>query len=68
MKANSLYLAIVIMVILFLSGCAHDRNKALRLDERRKGVAVDGVKPESPYFYFIEAQLHRNNGELDKAI
>ena len=68
MKASSLKLTIVIMVILFLSGCAPDRIKTFGLDEGRTGTAVDGVKPESPYYYFTEAELHRNKGELDKAI
>ena len=68
MKVSSLNLAIVIMVILFLSGCAPDRNKTLRLDERQTGRAMDGVEPESSYYYFTEAQLNRNKGDLDKAI
>ena len=68
MKVSSLNLAIAIMVILFLSGCAPDWKKTLRSDERQTGTSVDGVKSESPYYYFTEAQLHQNKGELDKAI
>ncbi|MBU0769606.1 MAG: tetratricopeptide repeat protein, partial [Proteobacteria bacterium] len=68
MKVSSLSLAIVIMVILFLSGCAPDRKKTLRLDERQAGTALDGVEPESSYYYFTEAQLHWNKGDSDKAI
>jgi tetratricopeptide (TPR) repeat protein len=68
MKISSIYLTIGIMVILFLSGCAPDRKNTLRLDESPSGMAVDGVEPESPYYYFTEAQLYRNKGELDKAI
>ena len=68
MKVSSINLTIVIMVILFLSGCAPDRKKTLRFDERQTGTAVDSVEPESPYYYFTEAQLYRNKGELDKAI
>ena len=68
MKVSSLNLAMVIMVILFLSGCAPDRKNTLRLDEGQTDTAVDGVGPESSYYYFTEAQLHRNKGDLDKAI
>ena len=68
MRVRSLNLAIVIMVILFLSGCAPDRKKTLRLDESPADTVVDGVKPESSYYYFTEAQFHRNKGDLDKAV
>jgi predicted Zn-dependent protease len=57
-------LAVVIAVCTFLSSCTVDKQIVAPDESREYAVA----RPDNKYYYYMEAQLARQNGDLDKAI
>ena len=67
MKASFLNLA-VILAVLFFSGCASFEQMVSPGEKKPVEGSTADVKSQSPYYYFIEAELQRKKGNLDKAI
>ena len=64
MKTAFRMLAVVIAAGTFLYSCAAD--KQIVVPDGPKEYAV--ARPENKYYYYMEAQLARQKGDLDKAI
>jgi tetratricopeptide (TPR) repeat protein len=64
MKYFLVKVAILNMVLLIIFGCTLEK----KFPQQANNESERFNKPESQYYYFIEAQLEKNKGNLDKAI
>ena len=64
MKYFLVKVAILNMAILTVFGCTLEKT----FPQQANNEAVRFNKPANQYYYFIEARLEKNKGNLDKAI
>ena len=64
MNLKIILVTIVAMAAFFISGCARGPYTGISSDAK----PLNYVKSDNQYYYFIEAQIQRNQRNLDKAI
>ena len=68
MRASLLNLTMFIMAIMLFSSCVFYEKATPTFDENVEEESRESSKTESRYYYFTEAQIQKERGDLDKAI